>query len=199
MVLLTSMLLVTATTGYSAGTRQAHWRRENSHHKRNAQQPPSQSFRACSRPCPVHKHQRSPTGLRHAAACSGMLQAVGGAWPSFPKAAKVAKTRPKQKGTHVLTHVLNTAVSFHGAFCYSSSTHFRLLSILLTHMIAKRRSVSMLVLRRSCVRMCPNKLRAEGSKERIPVCCGMLRHAPPPLVRATEKSQINTVPTPTVA
>ena len=28
---------------------------------------------------------------------------------------------------------------------------------------------------RSCVRMCPNKLRAKGSKEQILVCCGMLQ------------------------
>ena len=34
------------------------------------------------------------------------------------------------------------------------------LSILLTYMIAKWRNVSLLILRRSCVRMCPKKLKA---------------------------------------
>ena len=36
---------------------------------------------------------------------------------------------------------------------------FRFLSILLTYMIAKWRNVSLLILRQSCVRMCPNKLK----------------------------------------
>ena len=40
---------------------------------------------------------------RHAEACGGMLPAVGGGQPSFPKAAKVAKPRTKHKGMHVLT------------------------------------------------------------------------------------------------
>ena len=40
------------------------------------------------------------------------------------------------------------------AFCWE-----RFLSILLTYMIAKCRSVSLLILRRSCVKMCPNKLK----------------------------------------
>ena len=49
-------------------------------------------------------------------------------------------------------------------------------------MIAKWRNVSLLILRRPCVRMCPNKLKTKGSKEQISVCSSMLWHAskPPP-------------------
>ena len=45
--------------------------------------------------------------------------------------------------------------------CYSSCSHFRPLSILLTHTIAQWRNVSVLIFRRSCVGMCPNKLKAK--------------------------------------
>ena len=56
---------------------------------------------------------------------------------------------------------MNITESFLGwSCCYSSSSHFRFLSVLLTCMIAKWRNVSLLILRCSCVRMCPNKLNA---------------------------------------
>ena len=55
---------------------------------------------------------------------------------------------------------MNTTESFHGWSCCSpSSSYFRFLSILLTYMIAKCRNISLLILRRSCVGMCPNKLK----------------------------------------
>ena len=50
---------------------------------------------------------------------------------------------------------------FPGGPCsYCSSSHFRVLSILLTDMIAKWCKISLLILRRSCVSVCPNKLKA---------------------------------------
>ena len=81
--------------------------------------------------------------------------------PKFSKSYKNGKTRTKHKGMHLLTPCKDEHnTTFHGwSCCYSSSSNFCFLSILLT-CIAKCRNVSLLILRRSCVRMCPNKLKA---------------------------------------
>ena len=99
--------------------------------------------------------------LRYSAACGIMLQAVGGGNLIFQKASKLANRYIKHKTMHLLTPCKdghNIIISWSN--CYSSLSHFRFLSILLTYMIAKWRNVSLLILRRSCVRMCPNKLKA---------------------------------------
>ena len=97
--------------------------------------------------------------LRHAAACLKLL--VKGTI-IFQKRHRFQK--PDQNTVNNMPEPpanVNTAESTHKWACfYSSSSYFRFLSTLLTYMIAKWRNVSLLILRRSCVRMCPNKLKA---------------------------------------
>ena len=98
------------------------------------------------RPIPQPRHTGSPQGR-------GRKQHKG----------KEKVVRARGKRPHRARTVWCTArapFSHNSACFYCSSSDFRFLSILLTYMIAKWRNVSLLILRRPCVRMCPNKLKA---------------------------------------
>ena len=49
------------------------------------------------------KHNQAPTVPKKNLLCCGMLQAVGGGYPHFPKATTVAKPKTKHKGMHLPT------------------------------------------------------------------------------------------------
>ena len=68
--------------------------------RRNASTVNAHQRRVCS---VLNWHQRSTREICCPAACGGMLQAVGGRYPNFPKALKVAKPRTKHKEVHLPT------------------------------------------------------------------------------------------------